>query len=562
MVPSRAKQAANVTFRKQTESEFAVMRASRRIGTIELRNGKWEAGSAIDAFFPGMFDDIESAQQYVLIALGDDVSDTAPVEKPAKKSGNAKPAPKPGKSADSHHRKVATVPNCKDCTSEQVGFSADDNYEYECRECGNKFNKRGVSSKELERREAGRIEADNAKREAEAKKAADKAAREAERAKIKAENDEKRARLKIEREAAAEVKAAAKIERDKAAEAKAAQRAQEKADREAARAAKQAELNPPLDGLVPEKTASKRKVATIALASVDGIDGGDPVTESMVESVRKHGILQPPLVRSIGATADGEQRYDVIAGKRRLQAARAVGLKSVEVVIETRGKDEINDEIAALVENLERRPNIIDQYRDVTKLIESGFTPLQIAKAVGMSYAAVRKIRNVGRLNPELLQAAEDGLMPKWAAENASRLDADDQAKLVETLREKGKITTEDVKPYIKASQSSKLADLGSALTEDVPVIFHDETPGATLDVVAGRVETALQVAQQLPEESDLVQQLRDVLSRAADLCELIQQEGFGVEEVGSDDDDPRGYEDEIEPEDGDADTDDEVSAA
>src|SRR5262249_54195921 len=64
------------------------------------------------------------------------------------------------------------------------------------------------------------------------------------------------------------------------------------------------------------------------------------------ESIRSHGILQPLVVRQVG------ERFQLIAGERRLRAAQAVGLSSVPVTVV-----DFNDQQtleAALVENVQR----------------------------------------------------------------------------------------------------------------------------------------------------------------------------------------------------------------
>lgn len=67
---------------------------------------------------------------------------------------------------------------------------------------------------------------------------------------------------------------------------------------------------------------------------------------SLTESVREHGILQPLLV-----TKEGE-KYELVAGERRLRAAKAAGLIDVPVIITT--ADELRRAELALIENVQR----------------------------------------------------------------------------------------------------------------------------------------------------------------------------------------------------------------
>jgi ParB family chromosome partitioning protein len=67
---------------------------------------------------------------------------------------------------------------------------------------------------------------------------------------------------------------------------------------------------------------------------------------SLGESIRNHGVLQPLVVRQVG------DRYQLIAGERRLRAARAVGLSAVPVTVVDFNDQQVLE--AALVENIQR----------------------------------------------------------------------------------------------------------------------------------------------------------------------------------------------------------------
>src|ERR1700731_4447856 len=73
---------------------------------------------------------------------------------------------------------------------------------------------------------------------------------------------------------------------------------------------------------------------------------GRSLLGELTESVRMHGILQPIRVRQKG------DRYEVIAGARRLSAARQAGLSTVPAVIADVGDDEAY--LETLVENIQR----------------------------------------------------------------------------------------------------------------------------------------------------------------------------------------------------------------
>ncbi|MCX6380904.1 MAG: ParB/RepB/Spo0J family partition protein [Armatimonadetes bacterium] len=74
----------------------------------------------------------------------------------------------------------------------------------------------------------------------------------------------------------------------------------------------------------------------------------DPLKmEDLLTSIKEHGVLQPILVRQIGAN-----KYQLVAGERRFRASQAAGLASIPALIKS-VTDQTQLEIA-IVENLQR----------------------------------------------------------------------------------------------------------------------------------------------------------------------------------------------------------------
>ncbi len=125
--------------------------------------------------------------------------------------------------------------------------------------------------------------------------------------------------------------------------------------------------------------------------------------EELTESIRQHGILQPLTVR----TRDGG--YELIAGERRLQAARHAGLTTVPVMV----RDCSNAEMLALalVENLQREDlNAMEAARSYEQLsTEFGLTQADIAEQVGKSRSAVANTMRLLSLPTAIQQAVEQG---------------------------------------------------------------------------------------------------------------------------------------------------------
>lgn len=118
--------------------------------------------------------------------------------------------------------------------------------------------------------------------------------------------------------------------------------------------------------------------------------------EELAESIRTHGVLQPLLVRKV----DG--KHQLIAGDRRLRAAKMAGLFTVPVILKEMD-DRTTMEIA-LVENLQREDlNPLEEAEAYKKLIdEFQLTQEEIAKTVGKSRSAITNTLRLLNLTEEV----------------------------------------------------------------------------------------------------------------------------------------------------------------
>lgn len=109
--------------------------------------------------------------------------------------------------------------------------------------------------------------------------------------------------------------------------------------------------------------------------------------QELADSIRQHGLMQPIVVRPIGAS-----RWEIIAGERRFRAARLAGLGEVPVIVR-----EVPDEQAlalALIENIQREDlNPLEEAQAIRRLInEFGYTHEQAAQAIGRSRSATSNL--------------------------------------------------------------------------------------------------------------------------------------------------------------------------
>lgn len=105
--------------------------------------------------------------------------------------------------------------------------------------------------------------------------------------------------------------------------------------------------------------------------------------ETLAESIRAHGVVQPVIVRKQG------DRYALVAGERRWRASRLAGLKSIPAIVKEYSSRDVME--IALIENLQREDlNPIEEGEAFQRLMNDyGMTQEDVAKVVGRSRSAV-----------------------------------------------------------------------------------------------------------------------------------------------------------------------------
>ena len=152
--------------------------------------------------------------------------------------------------------------------------------------------------------------------------------------------------------------------------------------------------------------------------------------KELAASIREVGILQPLVIRST------EIGFELIAGERRLRAAKEVGLDRVPVLIREAAESESME--MALVENLQREDlNPLETAAAYQALMDGfGFTKDQLAHRLGKSRAAISNTLRLSRL-PEPIQAMvlEEKLSEGHARALLSLETEEHMLRVAETVR-------------------------------------------------------------------------------------------------------------------------------
>lgn len=160
-----------------------------------------------------------------------------------------------------------------------------------------------------------------------------------------------------------------------------------------------------LSALIPE-AARRQSAERIVNISIDDISPSpyqprvqmnSELLEELSASIKEKGVVQPIIVRSLG-----NDKYEIIAGERRLRACKLAGLKEIPAII--REASDIEAMEIAITENIQREDlNSIELAKAYSALMtQFNLTQEQLAQAVGKSRPAVANIMRLLQLPYEV----------------------------------------------------------------------------------------------------------------------------------------------------------------
>ena len=175
--------------------------------------------------------------------------------------------------------------------------------------------------------------------------------------------------------------------------------------------AKRGGLGTNLDALIP-LTVNETEVGAQDEIDINLIDPNprqprtvfdEEALQELVASIKEIGILQPPVVRKVGA------RYELIMGERRLRASKLAGLKVIPVIIRQTPNNELLRE--ALIENIHRSQlNALEEGAAYSQLLNDfNCTQDELAKKLGRSRTVITNMIRLLNLPTSVQQKVAAG---------------------------------------------------------------------------------------------------------------------------------------------------------
>ena len=255
-----------------------------------------------------------------------------------------------------------------------------------------------------------------------------------------------------------------------------------------------------LGALIPSDVTddSEATFQTIAVSAIranqyqprDHFD--EETLDSLTNSVRELGVLQPLLVRRDGDT------YELIAGERRWRAAKRAGLQDVPVIV--READDTASLEQALVENLHRQDlNALEEAAAYQQLVdEFDFTQAKIAKRVGKSRSAIANTLRLLALPMGVQRFVGDGRLS--AGHARTLLGCEDEAEQIALAKQcvDDQLTVRELEQILRAEEVDEGADPdASEPTPSTPRNVGDTRAPAVLELerlLSDRLETSVGV--------------------------------------------------------------------
>ena len=186
----------------------------------------------------------------------------------------------------------------------------------------------------------------------------------------------------------------------------------------------------------------------------------------LTNSIKNHGVISPILVREVGLN-----KYEVIAGERRLRASKAANLKTIPCIIDQK-KDQDALE-SALIENLQREDlNAVEEARGYDRLKrEFGLTQDEVASATGKARSTIANSLRLLTLPTKVLDMLSSGQIEKGHAKLLASLDEQEAIKAAENIV-KNKLTVKDLS---NQSSTKKKNNLKTKTTKDTDLLIVEQ---------------------------------------------------------------------------------------
>lgn len=227
----------------------------------------------------------------------------------------------------------------------------------------------------------------------------------------------------------------------------------------------------------------------------------------LADSIKRHGIIQPIVVRK---SKENDDKYEIIAGERRVRASKIAGLKIVPVIIKILSDIEVSEQ--ALIENVQRENlNPLEESEAYKELIANyKYNQEEVARAVGKNRSHIANMLRILDMPENVKNFIRDNKLSfghtkviaasEYCSDIAEEivkkgLSVRQTEKLVKTWPKKtaNKINTQEHEKNSKQNVNSDLLDISENLSEKLGLEITIDAKGSK-----GRVNISFNNYEQL----------------------------------------------------------------
>lgn len=203
--------------------------------------------------------------------------------------------------------------------------------------------------------------------------------------------------------------------------------------------------------------------------------------ESLAESIKQHGVLQPILVRPL---SDGT--YQIVAGERRWRASRIAGLTEIPAVVREMSLQEAM--AIALIENLQREDlDPIEESEGIKLLIDKfNLTQEQVSEKIGKSRSAVTNSLRLLKLPENVKDLLKKGIISSGHAKAVLSLDDEEKIFSAVELIVKENLSVRQTEELVKKLNQNKISTKKKTKKRD---IFFDEVELALSENLGRKIQ-------------------------------------------------------------------------
>jgi ParB family chromosome partitioning protein len=215
-------------------------------------------------------------------------------------------------------------------------------------------------------------------------------------------------------------------------------------------------LNRGLDALLGSGGKAKRTIQDVNLTQINAgrfqpreVFNEESLQE-LTDSIKKHGVISPILVRELGLN-----KYEVIAGERRMRASLQAGLETIPCLVEQKEDQDALE--SALIENLQREDlNAVEEARGYDRLKrEFGLTQDEVATSTGKARSSIANSIRILTLPQNVLDMLSAGKIEKGHAKLLASMEPGEAEKAAENII-KNKLTVKDLSESNKNKKQQK----------------------------------------------------------------------------------------------------------